>query len=122
MCPPTTRPTASTPSRPPSRRGSLGDLEQDGFKAGGDRADWATSVKDDAFEAFSLDGVINTVSAADISVLDLLGYNPKTPPAASAPVFAQAAAAMAPRAASWQGHRPATPLPAHAMLARPAIA
>jgi hypothetical protein len=91
-------------------------------KAGGDPADWAASVKDDAFEAFSLNGVINKVSAADISVMDLLGYNPKTPPAASTPVFAQAAAAMAPGAPSWEGHQPATPLPAHAMLARPAIA
>jgi hypothetical protein len=41
----------------------------------GDFGDWAQSVEADSFLAFSFPGVINAVSATDIQVMDVLGWN-----------------------------------------------
>jgi hypothetical protein len=41
----------------------------------GDFGDWAQSVKADSFLAFSFTGLINAVSATDIEVMDVLGWN-----------------------------------------------
>jgi hypothetical protein len=43
--------------------------------ADGDFGDWAQSVKADSFLAFSSTGLINAVSATDIEVMDVLGWN-----------------------------------------------
>jgi hypothetical protein len=41
----------------------------------GDFGDWAQSVEADSFLAFSFTGLINAVSATDIQVMDVLGWN-----------------------------------------------
>jgi hypothetical protein len=41
----------------------------------GDFGDWGQSVKADSFLAFSFTGLINAVSAMDIEVMDVLGWN-----------------------------------------------
>jgi len=43
--------------------------------AGGDAADWASSMGNDACDAFSGSGVVNSVSTADLIALDTLGWN-----------------------------------------------
>jgi VCBS repeat-containing protein len=49
---------------------------------GGDLADWASSAGNDAFNAFSNPGVVNAVTASDLTELNLLGWDPlaSTPP------------------------------------------
>ncbi|MGN6750650.1 MAG: NF038122 family metalloprotease, partial [Xanthobacteraceae bacterium] len=49
---------------------------------GGDLADWASSAGNDAFDAFANPGVVNAVTASDLTTLNLLGWNPvaSTPP------------------------------------------
>jgi hypothetical protein len=49
---------------------------------GGDLADWASSAGNDAFDAFSNPGVVNAVTASDLTELNLLGWDPlaSTPP------------------------------------------
>ncbi len=50
---------------------------------GGDAADWASSVKDDAFDDESTPGVANVISPTDFREMDVLGYTPAalpTPP------------------------------------------
>ncbi len=39
-----------------------------------DAGDWAPSVVDDSFDAFSSPGVANTISATDLRAMDVLGY------------------------------------------------
>ena len=41
---------------------------------GGDPGDWASSVGDDSYDAFGTIGVANTVSATDLTVMNVLGY------------------------------------------------
>jgi hypothetical protein len=41
---------------------------------GGDAGDWSTAVPADSYDAFSSTGVANTVSATDLTVMDVLGY------------------------------------------------
>jgi hypothetical protein len=41
---------------------------------GGDAGDWASSVPDDSYDAFSNPGVANTVSATDLTAMKVLGY------------------------------------------------
>jgi hypothetical protein len=41
---------------------------------GGDAGDWSSSVTHDSYDAFSSIGVANTVSATDLTVMDVLGY------------------------------------------------
>jgi hypothetical protein len=40
----------------------------------GDAGDWSAAVPDDSYDAFSNPGVANTVSATDLTVMDVLGY------------------------------------------------
>ena len=40
----------------------------------GDAGDWSTSVINDSYDAFSNQGVANTVSATDLTMMDVLGY------------------------------------------------
>jgi Peptidase M10 serralysin C terminal len=42
--------------------------------SGGDAGDWASSVTNDAFDAFSSSGIKNTVSSADLTALDVIGW------------------------------------------------
>jgi hypothetical protein len=44
--------------------------------AGGDQFDWAASAGNDAFDAFGDPGVVNSVTAADLLLLNLMGYTP----------------------------------------------
>ncbi|HET6606571.1 MAG TPA: NF038122 family metalloprotease [Rhodopila sp.] len=59
----------------------------------GDAGDWALSVPNDSFNAFSGSGVVNAISANDLSVMDVLGWN-------QAPVGTAAAAALSVAAAT----------------------
>ena len=43
--------------------------------SGGDAGDWASSMGNDAFDAFSNSGVVNGVSAADLSEMDAIGWD-----------------------------------------------
>ena len=50
--------------------------------SGGDAGDWASSVTNDAFDAFGSSGIINGVSNTDLTALDAIGWNlnSATPP------------------------------------------
>lgn len=63
---------------------------------GGDSRDWASGT-DDAFNAFSTSGVLNPVTAVDIQVMDILGYDlvPVPEPASVLGVTAAGLAAAA---------------------------
>ena len=56
---------------------------------GGDAGDWASSVSNNAFDAYATPGVLETVSANDLTVLDAIGWNltgtSSAPPPAVAP-------------------------------------
>jgi hypothetical protein len=41
----------------------------------GDAGDWAPSVKNDAADAFASGGVVNALSSADVTALDVIGWN-----------------------------------------------
>ncbi len=43
--------------------------------SGGDGGDWASSMGNNALDAFSNAGVVNSFSAADVTAMDLLGWN-----------------------------------------------
>jgi hypothetical protein len=45
----------------------------------GDAGDWASSVKNDAADAFASAGVVNTFSSADVTALDVIGWNADSP-------------------------------------------
>lgn len=66
--------SASTPGYVSADGGvtSLGTLNT---AAGGDAGDWASAMGYDSFDAFSNSGVVNPITTADLSVLDLLGWN-----------------------------------------------
>jgi hypothetical protein len=49
--------------------------------SGGDAGDWASSVTNDAFDAFVSSGVVNTVSTSDLTSLDAIGWNLASAPA-----------------------------------------
>ncbi|HME20230.1 MAG TPA: NF038122 family metalloprotease [Acetobacteraceae bacterium] len=44
--------------------------------SGGDVGDWASSVANDAFDAYATVGVVNSVSSADLTELDAIGLDP----------------------------------------------
>jgi hypothetical protein len=52
------------------------DLGAFNTASGFDPGDWASSVKNDAFDAFLTSGVVNSVSNADLTELDVLGWDP----------------------------------------------
>jgi autotransporter passenger strand-loop-strand repeat protein len=43
---------------------------------GGDAGDWASSVLNDSFDAFSLQGTVNPVSPTDLREMDVIGFTP----------------------------------------------
>ena len=43
---------------------------------GGDAGDWASSVANDAFDAFGAAGTLQAVTANDLAVLDAIGWDP----------------------------------------------
>ena len=43
---------------------------------GGDAGDWASSVPNDSFDAFSLQGAVNPVTPTDLRLLDVIGFTP----------------------------------------------
>ncbi len=51
--------------------------------SGGDAGDWGGSLGNDSFNAFSAPGVINALSPSDLMVLDTIGWNRTTAPAAN---------------------------------------
>ena len=61
---PISRSTAAIPMKPRSTADSNG----------GDAGDWSTAVLDDSYDAFTSIGVANTVSATDLTVMNVLGY------------------------------------------------
>jgi hypothetical protein len=65
--------------------------------SGGDAGDWASSVANDSFDAFSNSGVVNAVSTNDLRELDVLGWNRATQ---SAPAGISVAAVTTTLAAS----------------------
>jgi hypothetical protein len=48
--------------------------------AGGESGDWASSVLNNAFDAFAASGTVETISAADLAQVDALGWNPAQTP------------------------------------------
>ena len=46
--------------------------------AGGDAGDWSSTVSMDAFDAFASSGVLNTMSANDLKVMDAIGWDQTT--------------------------------------------
>ena len=55
--------------------GGLTNLGNFNTAAGGDPGDWASSVVNDPFDAFASNGVSEPVSAADLTLLDAIGWN-----------------------------------------------
>lgn len=57
--------------------------------AGGDAGDWASSVTDNSFDAYATPGVLEPVTANDLTVMDAIGWNltgsAASPPPPSAP-------------------------------------
>lgn len=81
--------------------------------AGGDAGDWASSMGSDAFDAFTSSGIVNTVSAADLLMLDAIGWNSATVTASSTP----AGVALAAKTASLAALQAAGALAANIALA-----
>jgi len=70
-----------------SINGGVTDLGDYNTIAGGDAGDWATSVGADSFDAYATPGVLEPVSANDLTEMDAIGWNmtgsvvaPVTPP------------------------------------------
>ncbi len=59
---------------------SLGALNT---ATGGDAGDWASTVTNNAFDAFAPSGVVGAVTANDLTVMDVLGWNPALAPPVS---------------------------------------
>jgi hypothetical protein len=109
-----------------SVNGGATDLGNFNTVAGGDPGDWASApaanaVPDDSFDAYATPGVIEAVSANDMTEMDAIGWNPTsgtgtgTPPSStSTPTGVSVSAATASLAAA-QGSRGLT---AKAVLAR----
>ena len=66
--------SASTPGYF-SVNGGVTNLDSFNTNPNGDAGDWATSVPDDAADAFSSSGVINQFSTADVDAMDAIGWN-----------------------------------------------
>lgn len=67
--------SASTPGYF-SVNGGVTNLGQFNTVAGGDPGDWASSVTDNSFDAFSNPGVVNAVTANDLTIMDAIGWTP----------------------------------------------
>ena len=69
--------------------------------SGGDAGDWASSMGNDAFDAFVNSSVVNSFSADDLTAMSLLGWEPGVPPASPSP----------PAAVSASGNGATIPIP-----------
>jgi hypothetical protein len=58
-----------------STNGGTTNLDNFNTTAGGDLGDWANSVGNDSFHAFSKSGVINPVTPADLTLMNVLGWD-----------------------------------------------
>lgn len=58
-----------------SADGGTTNMGQLNTQSGGDAGDWASSMTNDSFDAFSNSGVVNAVTTGDLAVLDTLGWN-----------------------------------------------
>ena len=65
--------------------GGKSNLDSFNTNPGGDFGDWAASAGNDAFVAFTHAGVVNAFSAADIAVMNTLGYAASSAPASTVP-------------------------------------
>lgn len=66
--------------------------------SGGDTGDWASSVVNDAFDAFASPGVVYSLSSFDLTLLDALGWDPTgsvAPPPPPSPPTGVAVSALA---------------------------
>ena len=52
---------------------------------GGDFGDWGSSAGNDAYDAFSNSGVVNPVTQADLTAMNILGYDPASQTSQSPP-------------------------------------
>jgi hypothetical protein len=76
-----------------SINGGATDLGNFNTIAGGDAGDWASSVTDNSFDAYATSGVLEPVTANDLTEMDAIGWNlngagsapPPPPPPPSAP-------------------------------------
>jgi hypothetical protein len=59
-----------------SANGGTTNLNYFNSNPNGDFGDWATSAGNDSYDAFSNSGVVNPVTQADLTVMNVLGYNP----------------------------------------------
>ena len=67
--------SASTPGYF-SDNGGMTSLAAFNTVSGGDAGDWASSVTNDAVDAFSNSGVVNGFSTADLTAMDVIGWKP----------------------------------------------
>ncbi len=61
-----------------SPNGGATNLGQFNIVAGGDSGDWASSVGSNSFDAYSNSGVLNAITANDLTEMDALGWTPAT--------------------------------------------
>lgn len=66
--------SASTPGYF-SVNGGVTNLDNFNTVAGGDAGDWASSVANDALDAFAASGAVEAVTPADLTTLDAIGWN-----------------------------------------------
>ena len=104
------------------------DLKGYNPPGGGDLQDWATTTPytPDAFNASSLDGVVNDLTSVDKTVLDILGFDPAVPEPGAVALLASAACVLLPavgfRRKRYGCHDDVCPPPARPNPHRPAHA
>ena len=59
-----------------SANGGQTSLDSFNTNPSGDFGDWAASAGNDSYDAFSYPGVVNAVSASDLALMNLLGWDP----------------------------------------------
>ena len=95
-----------------------GDLNTVG---GGDPGDWASSMGNDAFDAFGNSGVVNVFSADDLTAMNLLGWEPTgssaRPPPPSLPPSQPTGVSLSPMTTSIAGAQSASGLTANSPIA-----
>ena len=74
--------------------------------SGGDTGDWSSSMGNDAFDAFSNAGVVNSVSSDDFAELDAIGWNfaPTTPTGQSTLAVVASTIVVDASEDAWQGN------------------
>src|SRR6266699_2563299 len=72
---PGTRDLSGTQAGYFSANGGVTNLDNFNTSTGGDFGDWAGSAGNDAFRAFASSGVVMSVTAADLTLMDVIGLN-----------------------------------------------